>query len=83
MIKVDLSWGITIYLILTTVGLLILWWFFGRDELFRGYVKTDKFLWECPICTHTYIDSKESLYSRCPRCASVNKRERDFKIEIT
>lgn len=83
MIRVDLSWGVTIYLIFSTVGILVVWGLFGRDKVFRGYVKTDKFIWECSICTHTYVDSKESIYSKCPRCASINKRDKDFRVEIT
>jgi len=75
MITIELSKAVFLYISFSVVGILILWIFFdGRNRL--PSFSEDKFcVWQCNICTHTYIDSVNRDISKCPLCSSLNERK--------
>jgi len=74
MIKVDISTALFVYLFFSVIVVLILWAFIDFGTKLRAYGPDEKFIWHCPICTYTYIDSKNQDISVCPRCKSYNQR---------
>lgn len=75
MIKIEFSLAITLYLIVTTCVILLMWLVFERRNVLR-YVSSDKnFFWQCDVCTYVYVDTVHKTISTCPRCRSYNKRE--------
>ena len=75
MIEVPINIGLTIYLSVCTLGLLILWFISGREGEYKGFsMFEDVYTWHCSICAYMYIDSVHNVISVCPRCASYNKR---------
>ena len=75
MIKLDISSAVSLYLLLSVVLLLLAWALMDRTKPDRLEVK-NAFVWQCAICTFTYVDSRHDALSRCPRCGSLNERER-------
>lgn len=74
MIKIEFSLAITLYLFLTTIALLLYWIFFEKTKNFKDRSSSDRYVWQCSICTHFYIDSKHTTLSICPRCGSYNEK---------
>ena len=74
MIKLDLLTAISLYLIATVIGILVLWLFAERKTLLKDFSPEEKFVWHCPICAYFYVDSFNDEVSPCPRCGSYNKR---------
>ena len=68
MIELDISTAVAIYLFLTVVGLLLLWLFFDREAKPKHYTSEKESIWQCNICTFSYVDSQHDLISKCPRC---------------
>ncbi len=75
MITLDISQAVFLYLLVSVVGVLILWVFFEERIKFVSFKEEDIYIWQCNICTHTYIDSVHNDISRCPRCNSLNARK--------
>jgi len=75
MIELDIATAVAIYLFLTVVGLLVLWLVFDRQTKPRQYTSEKRSIWQCEICTFTYVDSQHDIISRCPQCGSYNKRK--------
>lgn len=83
MIKLDLSVAVALYVSIFVIGILIIWVFSKDRYFFKKYKSDKKFVWQCPICLHVYIDSKNAVISECPRCFSLNKRkleDKDIKV---
>jgi hypothetical protein len=81
MIKIELTWAISLYLIISVIGLLMIWAFLERKKTPRRISPEEKFVWQCRICTFFYVDSQNDEISVCPRCGSYNskeKKETDF-----
>lgn len=76
MIKLELSLAVSLYLIFSVIGILIIWVFFEKRKGLRRINPEEKFVWQCPICTFFYIDSQNDEISVCPRCGSYNSREK-------
>ncbi len=74
MIKLDISMALFIYLLVTVVGILIIWCFFNFGTKLKVFSSDEKDIWHCSICSFTYVDSKNSEISKCPRCSSYNQR---------
>lgn len=74
MIKVDISTALFLYLFLSVIVVLLAWVFFSFGTKLKTFSSEEKYIWHCSICTHTYIDSKHSEISRCPRCGSYIQR---------
>ncbi|MBU0683797.1 MAG: hypothetical protein ABIH85_00360 [Candidatus Omnitrophota bacterium] len=77
MIKVDIATALFLYLFITAIGLLIVWSFFSFGTKLKTFSSDEKHIWRCSICTFTYIDSRNELVSKCPRCKSFNQRVSD------
>ena len=75
MIKLDISEAVFLYLFFSVIGLLILWIFFEERLKFIYFREEDIYIWQCTICTYTYVDSLNRDISRCPRCNSFNIRK--------
>lgn len=74
MIRLELSAAVAIYTLVTVVCVLLLWISLGREKKTAQYTSEKKNIWQCVICTHTYIDSTHEVISKCPQCGSFNKR---------
>jgi hypothetical protein len=74
MFKLDLSAAICLYLSISIVGLFVGWLFLERRGAFKRYTRDEEYIWQCSICSHTYVDSKHELLSLCPVCKSYNKK---------
>lgn len=74
MIKLDISQAVFLYLLFTVVGVFVLWMFFEEKLKFTYFREEDAYVWQCNICTYTYVDSLNRKISRCPRCNSLNER---------
>jgi len=74
MIRVDISTALFLYLLVSTVFVLLAWAFFDFGTKLRNFSSEEKYIWSCSICGLTYIDSRHEEISRCPRCHSYNER---------
>ncbi|MCK5451420.1 MAG: hypothetical protein KAI70_06610 [Candidatus Omnitrophica bacterium] len=74
MIKMDISMVLFLYLLSTAVFLLLIWSFFDFGTKLKTFSSDEKYVWHCPICTLTYVDSKNDEISNCPRCGSYNQK---------
>ncbi|MFH1878123.1 MAG: hypothetical protein ABH883_04890 [Candidatus Omnitrophota bacterium] len=74
MIKLDISMVLFIYLLFSSVFILLIWSFFDFGTRLKTFSSDEKYIWHCPICAGTYIDSRHEGFSICPRCKSYNQR---------
>lgn len=74
MIKLDFSVAVFLLVTFTAILTLVAWSFFDFGTKLKTYSSDEKFIWHCPICANTYIDSRHDEISLCPRCKSYNKR---------
>lgn len=76
MITISFSNLCTFYVTFLLIGLFS-FWFYSEHKNKNGKFKfeSEKFFWQCLICTYTYVDSQHRDISICPRCGSYNKRE--------
>ncbi|MFH0732246.1 MAG: hypothetical protein V2A72_04925 [Candidatus Omnitrophota bacterium] len=75
MIRLELSTAVAIYTFVTVIGIFLLWIFIGREKKVSQYTSQKKDVWQCSICTFTYVDTKHEVISKCPQCGSFNKKE--------
>ncbi|MDP3786605.1 MAG: hypothetical protein Q8R05_03530 [Candidatus Omnitrophota bacterium] len=75
MITLEFSVAAALYLSLVTGIFFVYWMFFERSSASGGESAADRYVWQCPICTYCYIDSRHSAISVCPRCGSYNKKQ--------
>ena len=75
MIRLDISQAVFLYLLISVVGIFILWIFFEERLKFLYFREEEVYVWQCNICAYTYIDSRSADISRCPRCNSYNSRK--------
>ncbi|MBN1872398.1 MAG: hypothetical protein JW800_07475 [Candidatus Omnitrophica bacterium] len=74
MIRLDISQAVFLYLLVSVIGIFILWIFFEERLKFLHFREEDVYVWQCAICAYTYVDSRSADISRCPRCSSYNTR---------
>jgi len=75
MIRLEFSLAIALYIFFTTIALLLYWIFFERAKNIKDHSSSDRYVWQCSICTYFYIDSKHTVFSVCPRCGSYNEKQ--------
>ena len=75
MIKLDLATLIFFYVLVSVIGVLIIWVLIGYKGIKRPASKEMDYIWKCSVCLNDYIDSKNDKISVCPLCGSYNKRE--------
>lgn len=73
MINLDFSFAIAVYFVIL-IGIILLIWMFSRKEKDRDLSLDPKFIWFCSICTYTYVNTREEVFSICPRCGNYNKK---------
>ncbi len=77
MIKIDISSALFVYLTITVILVIGVWFLANTRTRLKTYVSEERFIWHCAICYHTYIDSKNEDISRCPKCGSyIDKADR-------
>lgn len=74
MIRLDISMALFLYLFFTTIILIVVWAFFGKGAELKTFFSEEKNIWHCEICTHTYVNSKDEGFSKCPVCESINEK---------
>lgn len=80
MIRLDISAALFFYLFFNVIVVLLLWVFCGYKRKGMSIEKDKDYIWHCPICANTYIDSIDELMSKCPRCGSYNKRNAESQV---
>lgn len=74
MIKLDISVALFIYLLITVVGVFLLWAWLDRASKFKPFKTERKDMWQCSVCSFVYTDRENQELSRCPRCKRINKK---------
>ena len=74
MIKIQIDVLASISLSISII-ILILWIVSERKNRISSEIKTDNFLWECPTCFYTYVDSCSDGISRCPQCQTLHRKQ--------
>lgn len=80
MFRVDVTTAIFLYLMSSLLAIFLIWIFFERSTVFPKFVREKADVWECSICTYTYVDSTHHDISQCPQCKSYNKKEADDRF---
>lgn len=80
MIPVSIATAVLIYLTVTLLGVIIVWVRFERSRSFKKYQVHPKEVWNCSVCTYTYVDSLHQDLSKCPQCKSWNRRGEDEEV---
>lgn len=76
MIPMDITTAIFLYLMFSLCSIFILWMFFERSSSFKPRSPDGgRAIWNCAICTYTYVDSTHDTIAECPRCHSLNRKE--------
>ncbi len=72
MIEISLNAALIFYSSLIGIGA-FLFWLYTEVSVQRHYQVLEKqHLWRCAYCAFTYLDEDAELYSKCPRCDSMN-----------
>lgn len=74
MISVDFTTAIFLYLMFSLCSIFTLWMIFEKSTDAQT-TRSGREVWNCTICTYTYVDSTHDTISECPRCHSLNKKE--------
>ena len=80
MFRVDISTAVFLYLMSSLMAVLFLWIFFEKKAVLPKFVREEADVWECSICTYTYIDSTHHEISQCPQCKSYNKKGAEERL---
>ena len=75
MFKIDVSTAVFLYVMSSLVVMFLLWIAFEKRAALPKYVREEANVWECRICTYTYVDSQHHEISQCPQCKSWNKKD--------
>lgn len=74
MIPVDITTAIFLYLMFSLCSIFTVWMWFEKSEHVRPGEREKNEIWNCLICTYTYVDSTHDTISKCPRCHSLNRK---------
>ena len=74
MIRVDIAMAVFLYLTTALLAVFFLWIFFEKKAVLPKFVREEADVWECSICSYTYVDSTHQEISQCPQCKSYNKK---------
>ena len=80
MFKLDISTAVFFYVMSSILVIFILWIFFEKKTVLPKFVREEADVWECGICTHTYVDSNNQEISQCPQCKSYNKKAAEERL---
>ncbi len=74
MFRMDVSTAVFLYVMSPLLVLFFLWIFFEKKAILPKFVREEADVWECSICSYTYVDSQHQEISQCPQCKSYNKK---------
>lgn len=77
MIKIDFSWAVTIFMMISCILVFVLWAFYTskREEVVEGEMKQVQ---QCPYCTYIFFDyGSLTSITACPRCHSLIATQED------
>ncbi len=80
MLKLDVSSAVFLYLMSTLLVIFVLWIFFEKKAVLPKFVREEADVWECAICSYTYVDSTHHEISQCPQCKSYNKKATEDRL---
>jgi len=80
MFRVDVPTAVFLYLMSSLVAVFLLWIFFEKKAVLPKFIREEADVWECSICTYTYIDSTHHEISQCPQCKSYNKKSAEDRL---
>ena len=80
MFRMDVSTAVLLYVMSSLLVIFILWIFFEKKAALPKFVRDEADVWECSICTYTYIDSTHHEISQCPQCKSYNKKKAEDRL---
>ncbi len=80
MLKLDVSSAVFLYLMSTLLVIFVMWIFFERKVVLPKFVREEADVWECAICSYTYVDSTHHEISQCPQCKSYNKKTAEDRL---
>ncbi len=80
MFKLDVSSAVFLYLMSTLLVIFVMWIFFEKKAVLPKFVREEADVWECAICSYTYVDSTHHEISQCPQCKSYNKKTTEDRL---
>ena len=80
MFRVDISTAVFLYILSSLAVIFILWIFFEKKQVLPKFVREEADVWECSICSHTYVDSTHHEIPQCPQCRSYNKKSAEDRL---
>ncbi len=80
MFKLDVSSAVFLYLMSTLLVIFVLWIFFEKKVVLPKFIREEADVWECAICSYTYVDSTHHEISQCPQCKSYNKKASEDRL---
>ncbi len=80
MFQMDISTAVVFYLMSALLAIFIFWIFFEKKSALPKFVREEADVWECKICSYTYVDSTHQEISRCPQCKSYNKKSPEERL---
>ncbi len=80
MIRIDIQTAVFLYTASSLLLIFFMWVFFERKSIFPKFVREKADVWECSICTYTYVDSQHREISQCPQCKSYNKKSPEERL---
>lgn len=80
MLKLDVSSAVFLYLMSTLLVIFVMWIFFEKKAVLPKFVREEADVWECAICSYTYVDSTHHEISQCPQCKSYNKKASEDRL---
>lgn len=80
MIRVDVSTAVFLYVMSSLLVIFFLWIFFEKKSILPKFIREEADVWECSICTYTYVDSTHHEISQCPQCKSYNKKAPEERL---
>jgi Zn finger protein HypA/HybF involved in hydrogenase expression len=80
MFRLDVSTAIFLYVMSSLVVIFFMWIFFEKKVSLPKFVREEADVWECSICSYTYVDSTHQEISQCPQCKSYNKKTPEDRL---
>ena len=80
MFKIDVTTVVFLYIMSSLLVVFVFWIFLERKAALPKFIREEADVWECTICTHTYVDSQHHEISQCPQCKSYNKKTLEDRL---
>lgn len=80
MFRMDVTTAVFLYVMSSLLVIFVLWIFFEKKAVLPQFIREKADVWECAICTYTYVDSTHHGISQCPQCKSYNKKSAEERL---